>query len=322
MVSGAKILVVRFSSIGDIVLTTPVLRCLKNQSADNQVHYLVKEAYKDILLANPNVDKVWSFNRSLNEVIPELKVEKFDYIIDLHNNLRSRRIAATLRRPVSRLEKQNINKWLLVNFGVDRLPNVHIVDRYFKAASRFAVVKDGEGLDFFYPENFSIRKGLILEKPYLVAVVGGQHEGKKLPLGKWVELCNSVNQRVIVVGGQEDVEFAAELEKKCSNVLSFAGRATLFESAKIVEESTLVITNDTGMMHIAAAFKKPIISLWGQTTPRFGMYPYKPDPRSVIIEPNPKKRKLSKLGNRPVKPPVMDRIQVSDILEAIGVILS
>jgi ADP-heptose:LPS heptosyltransferase len=124
-----KILLLRFSSIGDIVLTTPVARCLKQQLGA-EVHYLTKEPFVPILTPNPNVDRVFSFKKAVTEVLPLLRAERYDWIIDLHHNLRTLRLKWALGRPARSFNKLNFEKWLLVNTGIDRLPDVHIVHRY------------------------------------------------------------------------------------------------------------------------------------------------------------------------------------------------
>jgi ADP-heptose:LPS heptosyltransferase len=99
--------VIRFSSIGDIVLTTPVVRSIKLDSSDNEVHFVTKKSFAELIDHNPNIDKVYSFEKSLSEIANELKLEKYDVVIDLHNNLRSRLITMFLNRPVSRFQKLN-----------------------------------------------------------------------------------------------------------------------------------------------------------------------------------------------------------------------
>ncbi|MEO6759793.1 MAG: glycosyl transferase, partial [Saprospiraceae bacterium] len=145
-----KILLLRFSSIGDIVLTTPVARCLHEQLGV-EVHYLTKEAFAPILTANPHIQRVFSFQKEVTEVLPDLKMERYDWVIDLHRNLRSFRVKRVLGRPTRSFQKLNFEKWLLVNFKIDRLPNVHIVERYLETVAQLGIRDDGKGLDYYIP---------------------------------------------------------------------------------------------------------------------------------------------------------------------------
>ncbi|MCK4639093.1 MAG: glycosyltransferase family 9 protein, partial [Bacteroidales bacterium] len=148
-----KILIIRFSSIGDIVLTTPVIRCLKQQLKDSEIHFLTKEQFVPIVKANPYIDKVHFIKNDLKQILSQLKSENLDFIVDLHKNFRSVFVKLKLRKPSKTFNKLNIKKWLLVNFKINLLPEIHIVDRYFKAVKILGVKNDGKGLDYFIPEN-------------------------------------------------------------------------------------------------------------------------------------------------------------------------
>jgi len=140
-----KYLVIRFSSIGDIVLTSPVIRMLKKQVPNAEVHFLTKKNFESVVRNNPNIDKVWTTDGSLKDVLSALKKEQFDEIIDLHANLRTWRIKSTLKIKSTSFNKLNFEKWLLVNLKINRLPAIHIVNRYLKAVEHLGVVNDGEG---------------------------------------------------------------------------------------------------------------------------------------------------------------------------------
>lgn len=275
-----KILVLRFSSIGDIVLTSPIIRCLRNQVSGVEIHYLTKQSFTSILNTNSCIDKVFGFQKKLAEVIPELKKENYDFVIDLHNNIRSKQVTWALKKPHKSFPKLNLKKWMLVNFKINKMPALHIVDRYFKAASHFKIKNDNKGLDFFIPEKDEVHllaQHDNLKQKYVAVVVGAQHFTKRLPNHKIIELCKKIPFPIVIIGGKEDVENASIIAKELkSNVINATGKYNLFQSASIIKQAEVVITNDTGMMHIAAAFRKKIISVWGNTVPEFGMYPYMP----------------------------------------------
>lgn len=145
----AKFLIIRFSSIGDIVLTTPVIRCLKQQVSDATVHFLVKEDFKSVVTHNPYIDKVMLLAHSWELMIEELRAENYDYIIDLHHNVKSLRVKKALKKKSFSFYKLNIQKYFLTAFKINLLPGQHIVDRYLKTVESFGVKNDGQGLDYF-----------------------------------------------------------------------------------------------------------------------------------------------------------------------------
>ncbi len=296
-----KYLVVRFSSIGDIVLTTPVIRCLKTQVDGAKIHYVTKKQFVPIISNNPYIDQIHSFSGNLNALIRELKNEHFDYIIDLHHNLRSALLKSRIRTLSFSFPKLNVQKWLLVNLKINRLPDRHIVDRYLKTVRLFDVKNDNLGLDYFIPEEDIVKpESLPVEfrKGYIAFAIGGLHTTKKLTAEKIFGICKEVDKPVVLLGGKEDRETGCEIAEKAGNTIYNAcGMYAINQSASLVQQAILVITHDTGLMHIAAAFRKKIISIWGNTIPEFGMFPYYPDPESVIVQvPGLSCRPCSKIG--------------------------
>lgn len=272
-----KILLLRFSSIGDIVLTTPVARCLKKQLGA-EVHFLTKKAFGPLLSPSPYIDRVFTFEKEIDEVLPLLKAGQYDLIVDLHHNLRSLRLKLALGRPARSFDKLNFEKWLLVNLKVNRLPDVHIVQRYLSTVSHLGVRDDGEGLDYFIPPEEEVAVSdfstLLSEGNYIVFVLGATHATKRLPLDKMIEICRNLDQPVVLLGGKSEQATGDRILG--SNVVNLCGRLSLHQSASFVRQAGNVLTHDTGLMHIAAAFRKKIVSVWGNTVPSFGMYPFYP----------------------------------------------
>lgn len=273
-----KFLVIRFSSIGDIVLTTPVIRCLKKQMPDAEIHFLTKQSFATIVESNPNIDKVHSLAHSWDTVVHELKQENYDYIIDLHHNLRTLRLKKDLGIRSFPFNKLNIQKWIYTNFKWNMMPDLHIVDRYMKTVESFGVVNDGAGLDYFIPQKDEVKQKDIPASHhagFIGIVIGAAHNTKKLPLEKLKELCGRIDHPIILLGGNEDNEMGKQIAAVDPiKIYNACGKFNLNESADLVRKSKMIITHDTGLMHIAAAFKKKIISVWGNTVPEFGMYPY------------------------------------------------
>ena len=283
-----KVLILRFSSIGDIVLTTPVIRAVKNQVKDAEVHYCTKSNFKAIVESNPNVSKVHCLGDSLHELIMELQKEKFDYVVDLHNNLRTTIIKSRLGVKAKSFDKLNFKKWLLVNWKINRLPSKHIVDRYLEAASELGVKADSAGLDYFIPEKDEVSLNSLpaeFRNGFVAFAIGAQHFTKRLPIHKIEELARKISQPVLLMGGKEDAETGDKIVQTLAAenrfIFNACGKFNLNQSASLIKQSNLVFSHDTGLMHIAAAMGKEIYSIWGNTVPAFGMYPYKTNYHSI-----------------------------------------
>jgi ADP-heptose:LPS heptosyltransferase len=283
-----KCLILRFSSIGDIVLTTPVVRGLKEQVDGAEVHYLTKPGFAAIVKDNPYIDKVHALQPSFSDTIKSLKAEGFDYVIDLHRNLRSLRIKHKLKVMDFSFNKLNKEKWLMVNFKINKLPDEHIVDRYLKTLSVFDVKNDGKGLDYFIPASEEVEISTILpenyKKGYAAFAIGGQHATKKLPEDAIMEICRKLDKPVVLLGDKEDRDAGEIIAGNNKNIFNACGMFSLHQSASLIKQARVIITHDTGLMHIAAAFHKPVISVWGNTIPEFGMTPYMPGEGSQIFE--------------------------------------
>ena len=325
-----KFLIIRLSSIGDIVLTTPVIRCLRKQYPDADIHFLTKYSFKNILAHNPYLNKIHTLGDSFELMLHELATEEYDYIIDLHHNLRTLRIKRFLKNVRSfSFNKLNIEKFILTNFKINTLPKKHIVHRNLDTVKLLGVKDDGLGLDYFIPAMDNVKQDDIPTSHmhgYIAVVIGAALATKKLPLHKLKDLCAAIDHPIILLGGKEDYEdgkaIAAIDDVKVYNA---CGKFNLNESADLVKKSKLVITHDTGLMHIAAAFQKPIISIWGNTVPAFGMYPYygkRSNMQFDVVEINKLWcRPCSKIGYK--KCPLghfkcMEKIAVNDIVNLVA----
>ncbi|MFP4620940.1 MAG: glycosyltransferase family 9 protein [Bacteroidales bacterium] len=298
-----KFLILRFSSIGDIVLTTPVVRGLKNQVDNAEVHFFTKPEYREMLESNPYIDKIHTLQHDLGKQLKELKYEFFDYIIDLHKNLRTKRIISRLGIIHFTFDKLNWKKWYYVNFKVNKLPDIHIVERYFEAVDVFDVANDHQGLDYFIPSRDEVNTSVFphpFKEGYIAFAIGAKHNTKKLTTDKIISIIDKVRLPVALLGGPEDFKNGETIAGRFGDwVFNGCGRYSINQSASLVRQSRVVITHDTGLMHISAAFHKKIISIWGNTVPEFGMYPYMPHPESTIFEVRGLScRPCSKLGFR------------------------
>ena len=322
-----KFLIIRFSSIGDIVLTTPVIRCLKKQVPDAEVHFLVKEAFRPVVAHNPYIDKLIVLAHSWELMMHELKEENYDYIIDLHHNVRTLKIKKALGVKSFSFHKLNIEKYIYTSIKLNVLPKKHIVDRYLGTLDEFGVKNDGEGLDYFIVKEEETGKQDIPASHYagyIACVIGAAHGTKRWPVHKWKELATKLDHPLILLGGKEDAANGNEIASvDYVKVYNACGKFSLNESADLVRKAKFVISNDTGLMHIAAAFRKPVISLWGNTVPSFGMTPYYGDAlvHSRIMQVNKLWcRPCSKIGYS--KCPLghfkcMEKIQAEEVLSIV-----
>ena len=298
-----KVLIIRFSAIGDIAWTTPVIRCIKQQLPGVELHYCTKERFKSLVEANPYIDKLHLLGDSLQELIRKLKKEKYDFIIDLHRNLRTTIIKSQLRVRSKSYEKLWWQRFLLTKFQIDFMPNVHVVDRYFGAAAPLGIQNDGKGLDYFIPEKDEVPLEWLPEthqKSYVAYVIGATGWTKILPFERMIELCDKINKPIVLIGGKEDFETGDRLEKffnvemkdpdiekgleklgKKTVIFNACGRFNLSQSASLVKQADVVFGHDTGLTHIAAAFTKLIYIIWGGTVPN-NFYPY--GTRFVLLE--------------------------------------
>ncbi len=274
-----KFLIIRFSSIGDIVLTTPVIRCLRHKFPEAEIHYLTKQAFRHIVADNPYLDKIHTLGDSFELMLHELMNEGYDCIIDLHHNFRTLKIKRFLKtvKAVS-FKKLNIEKFIYTNLKINTLPKKHIVERYLDTVGVFGVADDGLGLDYFIPGKDVVKNSDIPTSHlhgFIAIVIGAALATKKMPIHKLQELCAAIDHPVILLGGNEDQDAGAAIASVDNiKVYNACGKFNLNESADLVRRSKLVITHDTGLMHIAAALQKPVISVWGNTVPAFGMYPW------------------------------------------------
>jgi len=299
-----KILIIRFSSIGDIVLTSPVIRCLKKQlDREVEIYFLTKNQYKPVVENNPHISKIFFIEKSTNEIIDDLKNEQFDYIVDLHKNLRSKRVIRQLKLTTFSFDKINYKKWLLTTFKIDRLPKTHIVDRYLDSVKSLGVKNDNKGLEYFIEEhekvNFS-QIPLTHQNGYIAFAIGAQHSTKRMPTEKIISICKKINQSIILLGGKEDFEIAEKIKKEVGEfIYNACGKYSINQSASLVQQSKTLVTHDTGLMHIGVGLGVKVVSIWGSTVPSFGMNPYYPkNPEKYAIIENLQLncRPCSKLG--------------------------
>lgn len=273
-----KILVIRFSSMGDIIYTTPVVRCLKKQLPGAEIHFLTKPAFKYLYDHNPYVDKLLLLKPTLGETIKDIIAEGYDHIVDLHNNLRTTIIKLRTGVRSSTYNKQTIRKWLSLKLNVKLVPPVHLVDRYMKAVKFLGVVNDEQPIDYFFEGEYQQENLLPLshQKKFTAFVIGATHFTKRMPNEKIIEICRGLTDPVVLLGGKDVKENGEVISNALgSKIYNACGVTSLNESVFLVSKANVVIGFDTGLTHIAEAFDRPIVSIWGGTVPDLlGVQPY------------------------------------------------
>lgn len=278
-----KILLIRFSSIGDIVLTFPVVHAIRKSFPEAKIHFASKKSFETLLLGADGIDQFHFLSDSFSSFKNEVKKEKFDYIIDLHNNLRTRRLTFGNSAKIARFDKLNIRKWLFTKCKLKVMPKVHIVDRYLETLKVLGIQSIDQTRNVFtvpLSDSVNIEERFPnIKSPFVAIAIGAQFKTKQVPKEKWIEILQEINGHIVVIGGEMDREIGDWLVEKCPTkvMVNTCGKLTILESASVVSQAKSLLTNDTGMMHIAACFDTQIISIWGNTTPEFGMSPYRPE---------------------------------------------
>jgi ADP-heptose:LPS heptosyltransferase len=273
-----KILVIRFSSIGDIVLASPVFRCIKKQLPDSELHFVTKQSFKLVTSSNPYIDRFFYLDKDLSALIAELKKQDYDYVVDLHKNFRSYKIKKALNKKSYTIRKLSLEKFLLTKLNIDIMPDIHITRRSLDTIAPLGIMDDGLGLDYFIPEKDIVKETDLPHSHlagFIALVIGASYNTKKLPVHKLQELCKKMEYPVILLGGKEDREAGEAIASVDTiKVYNACGKFNLNESADLVRQSKLVISHDTGLQYIGCAFKKPLLAIWGATSPDLDVEPY------------------------------------------------
>jgi ADP-heptose:LPS heptosyltransferase len=275
-----RLLFIRFSSIGDIVFTTPAIRCAKQQIPGIEIHFLTKTSMKAVTEANPYIDYFHYFDKDLKATIQGLKAFQFDYIIDLHKNARTFQIQKALGVPSLSYKKLSLQKFVLTKLHLNYMPHRHIVERSIDALSNLGVVNDGKGLDYFIPKETIVPSYALpaaFQTGYIALVIGASYASKKLPVASLQALCHKIPYPIVLIGGKDDQAEGVAIEAvNTIKIFNACGKFNLHESAILVKHSRTVISHDTGFLYIACAFHKKTVAIWGATSPALQVEPYYP----------------------------------------------
>ena len=280
MTRPVKILILQLESIGNVVLSSAVVRCLKQQLPVAAIHYATRPAYQSVIAYNPYIAKKHYLAGSLYELILELRTERFDYVIDLQNTFMTGLIRVALGTRSFSVEKQTIPQWLHTRWKINTLIGDHVVDRYMRTVETLGVENDGQGLDYFIPYKDEVETAWLPEthqSDFVAYAIGGHHQTRRLPVWRMIELCRKINYPIVLLGDKADRGAGDELVQALGEhqIYNACGLYNLNQSASLLQRARVVFSHDTGLMHIAAAFRKKVYSIWGSTTPQLGFYPYK-----------------------------------------------
>lgn len=305
------------------MLTTPIIRALKEQ-LEGEVHidFITKAKYASIVESNPFIDRVITIENKVSEVRAILEATSYDYVVDLHNNIRSRQVKAIVKSLSFTVDKRNFAKWIYVNLKKRHLPIGHFTERCFQTVKALGVKDDGKGLNYFIPNDQVLSVNILPENfhsGFVAYAIGGLEAGKILPTNMIIELCREIKKPIVLLGGPEDKGRGEEIAAAVGeSVWNGCGSFSLNKSASLLSLASCVITHDTGLMHIASALKKKVISLWLATTPEIGFAPWQPGVGSVMIEADCKKRPTSKLGNRGFEDGCVYNIDTASIVSTVN----
>lgn len=306
MRSPDKILIIRFSSLGDIILASPLLRVLRAACPDARIDVLVKSEYADLVRHHPAVASVITLSSSsakedLRDLRARVRMEGYDVILDLHNSLRSRYVRfLSGARLVAAVHKRAARRWLLVNLKRNVYRDaVPVAERYIETAARLGVAPDGRGPEVFIPGETVSRVAAIMSKYKLeryASVVGlapsARHFTKRWPPERYrdlgIRLAKEGRAKLLVFGGPEETDYCGDIAQMINAEVgagaaeSLAGKLSLLETAAAFDHCSLVVTNDSGLMHMASARGRGIVAIFGSTVREFGFFPY--GTRSVVLE--------------------------------------
>jgi ADP-heptose:LPS heptosyltransferase len=267
-----KILVVRFSAIGDILLTFPVVAALQHKYPAADIHFLTKPSNKAVLELLSSKVQPRFLQESLVQTATQLRRERYDLVIDLHNNLRTFLLQVLmLKGSWHRFRKLNFQKWLFTSFKWNTLPKVHVVERYAQAAKV-------NPTSVTLSANNATHVVESLPSNYVAWVLGATFSTKQYPLSKLIETIERLDLPIVLLGGEKENALASSLQAHFPSLISLVGKTSLAEAASVLSKANVVVTNDTGLMHLAAFYDKPMVCIWGNTVPDFGMYPFQKRP--------------------------------------------
>jgi heptosyltransferase-2 len=290
------ILAVRFSSIGDILLATPLLRALRRRHPEARIDFLTKAAYHPLLSDNPHLDEVLALEpgQPLPALARALRARRPTHLLDLHGSVRTRVLRLLVPGRWSGYRKRKVARELLIQTKRDCYGTVlPVAERYFEAARHLDVRPDGEPPEFYLGAAAVERAGawlaeagLGIDRPLVALAPGATHFTKRWPVRRWVSLVETLTARgfdLAVVGGAEESALCQTVAAAgVGRARSTAGLLGLQESGAVIGQARVLVSGDTGVMHMATGVGTPVVALFGPTVRAFGFVPYRAP--SMVLE--------------------------------------
>jgi heptosyltransferase-2 len=301
-----KTLVIRFSSIGDIILSSPLLRVLRARFPDGQIDYVTRNEYAELVKSNQNLNYTYEFDamqgfEGLRVLKRKVRAEGYDLIIDIHDSLRSKYLRS-IRGPkhVAVVNKRVIERTMLVKLKKNIYKKVaSIADRYIEPLRQYGIVNDGKGLELHIPDEILFGVSAKMAKLQLNGFErviglcpGARHFTKRWPVERFavvgVRGAREAGAKLLVFGGPDEVDLCTTLVDRINEqagdgrATHFCGQLSLLETAATMGFCDLIITNDSGLMHIATAMHRKVVAIFGSTVREFGFFPY--EENAVVLE--------------------------------------
>lgn len=285
MPSIKKILVIRLSSLGDIILSFPLLKKLKQKFPESEIHYLTRKKYQEVLSLDNNTDKIIVFDDSVTAARKYIKEQNYDLIVDIHKNPKSILISAGNAKEVVRYKKENIKKYLLVKFKINLFVKVIPVwKKYILSVKKYLAENDFK----FSISELKYDKTKIIEDRYIVIAPATRHFTKTYPVDKFIEWINIFNKnndfKVILAGddSENDKKICSNIEANCKNIINMCGLLNIEQLAGVLYNSEFIICNDSAILHLSEAIGKRTFAIFGSTVKEFGFFPQLPE--SEVLE--------------------------------------
>ena len=274
---------IRLSSIGDVILTTPVLKEFKKRYPDAVVDFLVLDKFKDSIEGCPYVDNLIIFNKKeyqgikgIKKFSDGIKGNGYDYVFDLHSKLRSVAISVFIGAKTFRYKKRALWKTILVKAKLIKYSaDDTIVKNYFGALKELGVKYKGEDLNFTFSkedlDSVSEYRGFAVFAP------GASKNTKKWTVEGFGNLAKLLREKygkkIALIGGAGDHEICESINSiSQGSCVNLAGKLSLKESGALLSEADLLVTNDSGPFHISRGVKKKAFVIFGPTDPKMFEY--------------------------------------------------
>jgi len=285
LIKFGKILILRFSSLGDIILTFPLISVLRRKYPSVEIHFATNEKYIPLLKMNPQINGFLTYKgEPLKTFRRKIKENKYDLIIDLHKNYKSIYSTHFTNSKVLRYEKDNFKKFLLVSFKINLTDVVTPVYKKYMLTLHDCL----DEIDYrFMPTELDFDRRRIVKPEYIVIAPSSKHFTKTFPKEKFEELIKNIKHHKIVLVGEKtkkDMSICRYLSSTSENIINYCGKVNYQALANVLYYSDVVICNDSGILHLSEALRKKVVAIFGSTVKEFGFYPQLEDSRVLEVK--------------------------------------